>query len=258
MGKIEQGQIYILGDHILGVGSSTDQEFVDKVLRATGSKIKAVITDPPYGVAYVEGKKGIATLASEKGAGGRVIANDHEQTEEEYEVFTEAWIRPILPHLDKYNTFHIFNSDLMFRALRNGMEKAGLYYSQMLIWVKNQVVIGRKDYLPMHELIAYGWYGRHKMVRGKQKSVIFHPKPTRAALHPTMKPPGLLRKILPNATEAHQWVYDPFGGSGSTLIASEHLKRRCVIIELDTLYCETIIARWKELTKHQPKLYTGD
>lgn len=141
----------------------------------------------------------------------------------------------------------------MFCSLRAGMQAAGFYYSQMIVWVKNTVVIGRKDYLPQHELIAYGWYGRHKMERTKAKSIIAHPKPSSSRLHPTMKPIGLLRKLLPNSTKAGEWVLDPFGGSGSTLIASDQLGRKCVMIELDTNYVATIIARWEKLTGKQAK-----
>ena len=244
---VQQGDVWQLGPHTLGCGSSMDKDFVEKVLGK--NRIRCILTDPPYGVAYVEGKRDFSKLgASNKDGAARVIANDQLQTEEEYIKFTRAWLEPIKPFLEHYNTCYIFNSDLMYRALRTGMEAAGFYYSQMIVWVKNTVVIGRKDYLPMHELIAYGWYGRHKVERSKAKSVLFHPKPASSKLHPTMKPVGLLRKIIPNSTKLGDGVYDPFGGSGSTLIACEHLGRAATLVELDTAYCETIIARWEELT----------
>ena len=166
------------------------------------------------------------------------------------------WLDAVKEKLDHYNTCYIFNSDLMFCALRDGLKRAGFYYSQMVIWVKNTVVIGRKDFLPMHELIAYGWYGRHKVERSKAKSVIFHPKPASSKLHPTMKPVGLLRKILPNSTKVGEWVYDPFGGSGSTLMACEHLKRKCIMVELDPLYVSIIIERWEKLTGLKSEIVT--
>jgi DNA modification methylase len=246
--KAEPGTIYKLGDHILGCGSSTDQNFVERVA-AHAEKIRMILTDPPYGVAYVEGKAGFAKLAAEKKTGGaRAIVGDELQTEEQYCRFTMEWLQAITGRLDTYNAVYIFNSDLMYCALRKGMVDAGLYYSQQIIWVKNSVVVGRKDYLPQHEVIAYGWYGRHKMTRPKAKSVLFHPKPSRSAIHPTMKPVGLLRMILPNNTKTGEWVYDPFGGSGSTLIACEHMQRRCVMIELDPTYAGKIIERWEKLT----------
>lgn len=248
--KIQFGDIYKLGDHTLGCGSSTDAKFVDQVMDMHKEKVKVILTDPPYGVAYVEGKADFAKLGKDN---VKKIMNDHLQTEMEYKDFTREWMEPIVKHLASYNACYIFNSDLMFGALRTGMEDAGFYYSQMLVWVKNSVVVGRKDYLPMHEIIAYGWHGRHKMERSKAKSVLFHPKPSRSKLHPTMKPVGLLRKILPNSAKTNETVYDPFGGSGSTLIACEHMKRKCVMIEMDPEYIATIIARWEKLTGKEAK-----
>lgn len=242
---IQQGDIFKLGDHTLGCGSSTDQAFLDQVIKAHGHKVKVILTDPPYGVAYVEGKQDFAKLGKEN---VQKIMNDHTQTDEEYKTFTQEWLEPIKKHLESYNACYIFNSDIMFPALRQGMAEADFYYSQMLVWVKNTVVIGRKDFLPMHEVIAYGWHGRHKMERGKSKSVIYHPKPAKSKLHPTMKPVGLLRKLIPNSARVGETVYDPFGGSGSTLIACEHMKRKSVLIELDPLYVATIIRRWETLT----------
>jgi len=246
--KIQPGEIWKLGNHILGCRSSTDKKFVLEVAQKVNENIKMILTDPPYGVAYVEGKKDFSKLGKEN---VKVIMNDHLQTEEEYAIFTQDWLEAIRPYLDKYNSCYIFNSDIMFRALRNGIDQAGFYYSQMLIWIKNTVVVGRKDYLPMHEVAAYCWYGKHKMNRPKAKSVIFHPKPSSSKLHPTMKPVGLLRKIIPNNTKAGEWIYDPFGGSGSTLIACEHLGRRCMMTELDPEYCSTIIARYETLTGNE-------
>lgn len=244
---IQPGEIWKLGDHVLACASSTDEKEVAKLMEHAG-KVRMILTDPPYGVAYVEGKKDFSKLGKEN---VKVIMNDHLQTEEEYALFTQAWLDAVKPFLDTYNACYIFNSDVMFRALRNGIDAAGFYYSQMIVWVKNTVVVGRKDYLPMHEVAAYCWHGRHKMNRPKGKSIIFHPKPAASKLHPTMKPVGLLRKIIPNNTRAGEWVYDPFGGSGSTLIACEHMGRKCAMIELDPGYCSTIIERWETLTGKQ-------
>ena len=240
---IQNGDIYKLGDHVLGCGSSTDKDFVDKVIG--DKKIRCVICDPPYGIAYVEGKRYLSKL----GVGNdKVIIGDQLQSDDEYSEFTKKYLEIIKPHLTSYNACYIFGADSMFCALREGMDKADFYCSQMLIWVKDHVVLGRKDYLPMHELIAYGWHGRHKMERSKAKSVIFHPKPSRSKLHETQKPVGLIRKLIPNSTKTGEWVFDGFGGGGSTMIACEHLGRRCCMIELSVDYCATIIARWEKLT----------
>jgi site-specific DNA-methyltransferase (adenine-specific) len=243
MNQINNGDIFQIGEHIVACGDCRNTDFVNSVIGK--HKIRAVLTDPPYGVAYVENKKGICKLGSDS---EKVITNDHLQSDDEYIFFTKEWLSPVIPYLAEYNTCYIFNCDMMFPALRSGMKQAGFYYSQMIIWVKNQPVMNRKDYLAMHELIAYGWYGKHKMERSKGKSVIYHPKPSSSRLHPTQKPIGLLRKILPNATKIHDYVYDPFLGSGSTAIACEHLGRRCIGIEIDPQYVEIIIKRLEKLT----------
>jgi len=245
--EIKKGEIYGIGNHIIACGDSLDNEFVKKVVGE--NKIRAVLTDPPYGVAYVENKKGIADLAVEK-----EIKGDHLQTEYEYSRFTQKWIEAITPHLEPYNTFHIFNSDTMFLALRTGMHIAGLHFSQMLIWLKNQPVMGRMDYLPQQELIAYGWYGKHKRERSQSKSLIVHPRPSKSKLHPTQKPIGLLRKIIPNVTKIGDYIYDGFLGSGSTAVASEHLGRFCVGIEYDPEYVEVSIKRLEQLTGKKREL----
>ena len=108
--------------------------------------------------------------------------------------------------------------------------------------------MGRKDYHPQHELIVYGWFGTHAYYGNKDKTALFYPKPTKNALHPTMKPPALLRRLLYHSTKPCDIVFDPFGGSGSTLIACEHLGRRCFMVEHEETYCQTIMSRWEKLT----------
>lgn len=245
----KNGEIYALGEHRLFCGDCMDipDEFFGE------DKIRMILTDPPYGVAYVENKKHLKeTVGSELGV-GTVIAGDQLRTDEQYAIFTKDWLEQAKKRMASYNTVYIFNGDMMFCSLRAGMKMAGVYYSQLIIWIKNTVVIGRKDYLPQHELIAYGWFGKHKPERGKDRSVLFHPKPSSNKLHPTMKPVGILRKLILNSTKKGEFVYDPFGGSGSTLIACEHTKRKCLMIEMDTNYCSKIIKRWEILTKKQAK-----
>jgi site-specific DNA-methyltransferase (adenine-specific) len=240
--KIEQGNIFSVGNHIIACGDSLDATFVAKVVG--DKKVRAILCDPPFGVAYVEGKRDFNKLSV---ATDKVIIGDQLQSDEEYALFTKTWLEAIKPYLESYNACYIFNSDSMNPALRAGMKAAGFFYSQGLIWVKNTSVLGRKDYLLMHELIAYGWYGRHRMERSKAKSILFHPKPAASKLHPTQKPVGLLRKLIPNSTKTGEYVYDPFLGSGSTAIACEHLGRRCIGIEIDPAYVAIVIARMEKL-----------
>jgi len=244
---------YKLGQHILvHADSIKEKDKIQKLLEKENIKIDTILTDPPYGVAYVENKATFkdGTQISKN----KIIANDEERTPDEYAEFTEKWLSVIKDHMNTYNTVYIFGADTMLCAMRKGFEMVGGYYSQLLIWVKQQVVVGRKDYLPQHEIILYGWIGRHKFHRSKDKSVIFHPKPAKSKLHPTMKPIGLLRRIILNSTQKGDWVYDPFGGSGSTLIASEHTRRRCFMVEIDKEYIDIIIKRWEKLTHNKAEI----
>lgn len=238
--SIKYGDIFSIGNHILVCGDASDKELVATAFKNTKASI--VLCDVPYGVNYTQSKEGFSKVKKNK-----EIANDDITSEEDYVQFTKDWIDALLPHLTKKNTFYIFNSDIMLFALREGMQRSGLKFSQLLIWIKNHVVIGRKDYLPMHELIAVGWYGTHKFHKAKDKSVIFCPKPHKSALHPTQKPISLLRRLILNSTNIGDIVYDCFGGSGSTMIACEQTKRKCTMVELDPEYCQTIIDRCEKI-----------
>ena len=242
--SVKSGDLYKLGQHLLLCGDSTSKKDVNTLL--DGIQVNLLLTDPPYGVSYVESKSAFHSVHKAK-----EIHNDQEQTEEEYIAFTENWLKPAAAHLAKPNTVYIFNSDKMLFALREAMKHAGIKFSQLLIWIKHQAVVGRLDYLPQHELIIYGWKGTHRFERSKDKSVLFCPKPSKSTLHPTMKPIGLLRRLILNSTKIGDIVYEPFGGSGSTLIACEQTKRICRAIEIDAEYCNSIITRWEQASKQE-------
>jgi DNA modification methylase len=239
--SIKQGDIFRLGKHLLLCGDSRDKDAIARLL--SNKKIKAVITDPPYGVDLTESKKGLKPLLKNK-----TILNDHLQSDAEYEQFTKDWIDAIKPHLEKKNAFYIFNSDKKIFALRNGMISAGMKFAQLLIWVKTHAVIGRLDYAPQHELIAYGWHGTHEFLKSKDKSVIVHPRPNRSPWHPSTKPIGLIRQLVLNSTRIGDVVFDGFLGSGTTLRACEQTKRICIGVEMDVEYCQTTIDLWQQLT----------
>lgn len=246
--SIKLGDLFQLGNHRLICGDARDPELIRKLVKK--DQIKAVLTDPPYGVAYVESKEGF----SKKKTSHAAIANDHSQSDYEYRNFTKSWIEGVKPYLSKKNAFYIFNSDKMLFALRDGMKDSGCHFAQLLIWIKNQGVIGRMDYMPQHELIAYGWYGTHEFMKSKDTSILFCPRTQKNTLHPTMKPVSLLRDLILNSSKVKDFVYDPFGGSGSTLIACEQTQRRCLMVELEPAYCRVIIDRFEKLTGTTAKL----
>lgn len=238
--SIKYGDIFRVGDHLLGCGDARDQAFVSRLMGA--AKIKLVLVDPPYGIMAVEGKAHFSKLSVQKN-----ILNDDIVSESQYAQFTKDWLMPVIPRLTVKNSCYIFNSDKMVFALRDGMEHSGFRFSQLLIWIKNQAVVGRKDYFPMHELIAFGWRGTHDFKKAKDKSVLFYPKPHRSPLHPTQKPVALLRHLILNSTSIGDIVYDCFAGSGSTGVAAEQTKRRSILIERDEEYCQIILDRMQRI-----------
>lgn len=206
-------------------------------------RIRLICTDPPYGVAVAESKRGFQSLSKDKN-----IANDHLQSDTEYHQFSREWLEAMVPFLSKKNSTYVFNADKMVWSLRDGMFDSGFKIAQLLVWVKQQSVIGRLDYAPQHELIVYGWHGTHHFRRSKDKSVLFHPRPNKSNLHPTTKPIGLIRRLILNSSDIGDVVFDGFLGSGTTLLACEQTKRRCFGVELDSEYCATIIKRWEKMT----------
>jgi len=239
--SIQAGDVFLLGNNRLACGDCRDKKLIQKLLE--DKKISLVCQDPPYAVDLIEAKKGFTKKSKHK-----TIANDHLQSEEEYIQFTADYLEAIKPHLTRKNSVYIFNADKMVFALKNGMDKAGFRFTQLLIWVKNQSIVGRMDYLPQHELIVYGWHGTHQFLRSKDKSVLIYPRPSKSKAHPTMKPLGLLRRIILNSSKRNDIVFDGFGGSGQTLLACEQTRRQCFMVELDPDYCRTIIERFEKMS----------
>ena len=242
-----------LGNHRLLLGDARKESDIVQLLGK--EKASLLLCDPPYGVGYVEGKQEFLT-SIDKGNVKKfsVIAGDALETD--YYDFSLRWLQAIQPHLAPKNSFYIFNGDTKLRELLNALYDTKYTKSALLIWLKNHLVIGRKDYHPQHELILYGWYGQHEFFGEKDKTALFYPKPHKSKLHPTMKPPALLRRLIYHSSRPGDIVLDPFGGAGSTLIACEHLDRKCFMVECDEKYCQTIIDRWQKLTKGKVELLT--
>lgn len=241
--QIKIGDVFQLGEHRLLCGDAKDQNNIKRLI--CDDRITLILTDPPYGVAYVEGKADLTNIKKRS----KKIINDHNQTDETYTKFTKDWLDIAKPYLARKNSFYIFNSDKMVFSLRDGIVAADFRFTQLLIWIKNNVVVGRLHYLPQHELIAYGWFGSHEFYKAKDKSILSYPKPNKSPLHPTMKPVGLVRNLILNSSRISDYVYDPFGGSGSTLVACEQTKRKCLMVELDPEYCQVIIERYEKVAK---------
>lgn len=236
----KRGDIWLLGRHRLMCGDATKKEDVERLM--DGKKADSLITDPPYGVDY-SGKNEYLNKFDEGNRIEKPIDND---AITDYRKFFSDFMD--LAPLAEYNTVYIFMSGKELHSLRLALDDCGYSWGDYLVWVKNNHVLGRKDYNAKHEFIVYGWKGKHKFYGGFSTTVLEFDRPLRNDLHPTMKPIPLLAKLINDGSPAKGKVYDPFGGSGSTLIACEQLNRTCYMMEIDPVYCDVIVKRWENFT----------
>jgi len=237
--KSTNGVVWQVGPHRIACGDARDPELLSKLFK--GEKVKSVICDVPYGINYTNAKEDYVDIKVKK-----AIANDDITDEEKYAQFNEDWLNAVIPHLATKNSVYIFNCDKMLFALQDGMKRASIRFAQLIVWVKNQPVMGRLDYLPQHELIAYGWYKKHEFRRAKDKSVLFFPRPSKSPYHPTTKPIALIKNLVLNNTRVGDVVFDGFLGSGTTALACQETGRVCYGCELDPEYCDTILKRFEK------------
>ena len=144
-------------------------------------------------------------------------------------------------------SIYVFHADTEGYNFRKAFKEAGFYLSGVCIWVKQSLVLGRSPYQWQHEPILFGWRkdGRHKWYSDRKQTTIWNfDRPTKSELHPTMKPVPLLAYPIKNSSVTNCIVLDPFGGSGSTLIACEQTGRICNTIELDERYADVIVKRY--------------
>lgn len=277
-----RGDIWQMDRHRLMCGDATDMEDVSRLLG--GDKLDLIITDPPYNVAYGEKTAFLESYIGQDGSrGNSTILNDKMDNLSFYQFLFSAFQcanDAMRPGAAIY-VFHAESTGLQFRQ---AFSDAGLKMAQCLIWEKNTFVLGRQDYQWRHEPILYGWkegaghYFIHdrtqdtviledeldfksmkkqellafidKMIRRykDQTTVHYENKPSRNALHPTMKPVLLIGRLMNNSSKPGWLVGDFFGGSGSTLMAAEQLSRTAYLMELDERNCDVIVQRWEQYT----------
>jgi site-specific DNA-methyltransferase (adenine-specific) len=241
------GDLYRLGEHLLLCGDATHSSTYDKLLLTQGKKevVDLVWTDPPYGVSYVGKTKDALT-----------IQNDS-LNPEEFRVFLHTAFenanRVCKPGAVWYVAAPAGNLFLPFAQALSDLE----IWRHTLVWVKDIFVMGRTDYHYRHEAILYGWSpgAAHQEPPDRKQDTVWEiPRPKRSEEHPTMKPLELIIRALRNSTQKGQIVLDPFGGSGSTLIAAEQTGRKARLVELDPKYCDVIVTRWQNLTGQKAEL----
>lgn len=264
--KSKSGDIYLLGEHRLMCGDSTQKE---DVMRLMDNQVAdMLLTDPPYNVNI-------------SNSDGMTIENDN-MSDDNFKQFLNAAFQTASASLKKGGAFYIWHGDSETVNFRNACEDNDLSVRQCLIWVKNGFNFGRQDYKWKHEPCLYGWkngashyfideYNNPTVIEDNinidllkkeelkklveellsdrvPTTIIHEDKPLKNDKHPTMKPINLLSFQIKNSSKKNEIVLDLFGGSGSTLICSEQLNRRCFMMEYDPKYVDVIIDRWETLT----------
>ena len=226
------GDIWTLGRHRLICGDSTKAETFDLLMGST--KANLVITDPPYNVNY-------------EGSAGK-IKNDNMADDAFYNFLLDAYTQMHSAMADDASIY-VFHADTEGLNFRRAFADAGFYLSGCCIWKKQSLVLGRSPYQWQHEPCLYGWKknGKHQWYTGRKETTIWEfDKPKKNGDHPTMKPIPLLAYPIMNSSMSNSVVLDPFGGSGSTLIACEQTDRICYTVELDEKFCDVIVKRYIE------------
>jgi DNA modification methylase len=311
--------LFILGDHRLLCGDSTNEEDVKRLMtfpvdsgqlivdsyensKSNNSVSKAntnptvnyqlsiincrkadlILTDPPYNVSYGKGR---SHNKKDRKMHDKIL-NDELKDKEFYDFLFKTFKNCNDIILREGGTIYVFHSDSERINFTKAFQENNLYFSQILIWVKNHFVLGRNDYQNKHETIMYGWkkgkshYFIDNRTQGNvfedkidiyrlrkdevlrilesilsnnkiETTVMHYDKPLINDLHPTMKPIKLLGRFIINSSKPKDLIVGLFGGSGGTLIASEQLNRQCFMMELEPKYCDVIIERWQNLTKRE-------
>jgi DNA modification methylase len=227
------GDVWTIGPHRLVCGDATDPAVVAMAL--AGGLADMVFTDPPYNVAYARGKV------------KKAIAND--DLGSEFGAFLGKACLAMLP-LTK-GAVYICMSSSELGTLKAAFEAAGGHWSTFVIWSKNAFTLGRSDYQRQYEPILYGWAegSDHYWCGARDQGDIWQiDKPRANDLHPTMKPVALVERAIRNSSKGRATILDPFGGSGTTLMAAEATGRQAALVELDPAYCDVIVRRWQEGT----------
>lgn len=259
--RVKKGDVWQLGKHRLMCGDSTSANDVDTLMN--GEYADLLETDPPYNVAI-------------ENAQGMTIEND-DMDDAHFSEFLNKAFNNGANALKEGGAFYIWYASRNVQFFMDACQSNGLEVHQELIWVKSALVMGRSDYQWKHEPCLYGWKSgaghyfidmrtltttigddidnltRDEAIEKLKElysvtTALYEKKVTVDALHPTMKPVGLIKKQVRNSSKEDDLVLDLFGGSGTTLIACEEMNRRCNIMEYEPKYADVIIQRWEELT----------
>lgn len=237
----QSGDLWFLGSHRLICGDSTKEDTYTRLM--DGKKANLTVTDPPYNVNY-------------EGSAGK-IKNDNMEDGKFYQFLLDAFSN-MEKAMAEDASIYVFHADTEGLNFRKAFSDAGFYLSGTCIWKKQSLVLGRSPYQWQHEPVLFGWKkkGKHQWYTGRKESTIWEfDKPKKNGDHPTMKPVPLLAYPIKNSSMPNCIVLDPFGGSGSTLIACEQTSRICYTIELDEKFCDVIVKRYIEQAGSTESVY---
>ncbi len=232
------GDLWLLGDHRLLCGDSTVQTDVDKLLE--GQAPNTMITDPPYGVNYEADWR-----AKAKGSKKTAREENSNLKNDDIADWYDAYV------LFNGNVAYVWHASAFTDVVMDGLRRAGFDIKQQIIWNKNIHALSRSDYHWKHEPCWYAvkpkgernWKGgRTQMTVWDVPSVAGEKDKT---AHPTQKPVELFIRSIEHHTNPGEYVYDPFAGSGTLMVACEKSKRRALMMELDPKYCDIIIQRYE-------------
>lgn len=232
----QPGDVWILGEHRFVCGDCTNAEVVSKVMGI--AKPILMVTDPPYGTKY-DPKTSVIRPHS-KGREGLVTNDDRADWYEAYSLFPG-------------DICYIWHNALYADLLISEIKKCGFKLISQIIWNKNQLAMGLSDYHWKHEACIYAAKGNHNWKGGRSQSTVWDIKVIRLLDegewgHGTQKPIECMRRPIENNSDPGDYVYDPFLGSGTTLIAAEQTGRKCIGCEISPHYCDAIIRRWESET----------
>jgi DNA modification methylase len=252
------GDLYEIGEHRLLCGDSTQTDTFEKLMQ--GELADMVLTDPPYNVAYEGGTK------------DKLKIKNDDMSNDDFYKFLYDFYTALSTVVKKGGVIYVWHASSEVINFAKAFIDAGFLLKQQLIWLKSQLVMGRQDYqwkhepclegvnaesweiVKEHEPCLYGWKeGAGHFWKGgrKQTTILEFDKPLRSGEHPTMKPIPLFGLQIGNSTKINDIVIDAFGGSGTTMVACEQLKRKARVIEYDPKYCDVIV---KRMIKHEPSI----
>ena len=246
--RCKPGDLWLLGEHRLLCGDSTKAADVARVMN--GQKARMVFTDPPWNVAI--GRDDHPSHRKRP-----AMAND-DLPPAEFRAFIKKFSALMEAHVE--GDIYCVLGASEWPTLDSVLRECGFHWSATIIWAKDSFVLGRSKYHRRYEPIWYGWSKKGKSSFGDdrtQDDVWEFPRPKRSDEHPTMKPVALVERAIANSSAKGDLLYEPFCGSGTTLIAAQASGRRCYGIELEPRYCDVILTRWEKLTGQTAKLESG-